>query len=275
MRKLTFIFMGAVLTLLAAPAWGQTEIHLGAGLGAGTAGAGAELAVPLHRRAFVLKAGGDWLGLPYTLSRDFPTTQIQANVARAAHDLERQGRELHSRIPQQMTVTADARLDLSSAHAVVEWYPSPNSGFHVSGGAYFAFTGEALRVTADADAAFWDAVEGLRAEMASYGTRMPESLTANMDGRSFEIRYGRAVEAAARISRLRPYLGVGIGRSIPEGRVGFQIEAGAWYHGRIALESPSEVPYDEAGHEVDFDPTSITRYALWPVVTARLTFRIF
>ena len=77
---------------------------------------------------------------------------------------------------------------------------------------------------------------------------------------------------------LKPYFGIGLGRTIPQNRVGFKFELGIVFQGKYALSSHN---LNEAGHnwlnkmteELDL-PVSEKALNWWPMLNFSLTYRI-
>ena len=78
-----------------------------------------------------------------------------------------------------------------------------------------------------------------------------------------------------RVAKLRPYFGIGFGRSVPRKRVGFQFDVGVWYHGTPELSSSYETAYDPDADALFADISLLDRLVLYPQVTLRLTYKIF
>lgn len=94
------------------------------------------------------------------------------------------------------------------------------------------------------------------------------------DGYVFPSESGR-VEADVRTNAFKPYIGVGFGRAIPVGSLGFRAELGAMAHGTPQI-------YDKGGKtlnslqkgNVDFSHT-LEQWKIYPVLSFRLTGRFF
>ena len=84
------------------------------------------------------------------------------------------------------------------------------------------------------------------------------------------------VNGDVRVNAVRPYLGLGYGRLIPNKRVGFRFELGVQIHGKIkAYQDDVEVPVED--HlDTDDDLSKIVRdLTVYPVLKFTLTGRIF
>lgn len=96
-------------------------------------------------------------------------------------------------------------------------------------------------------------------------------LDKNSDGR---------VDVTLAIKKVKPYLGVGFGSSVPtKRRCGFQMEIGAYYQGKPTLESTQEKPsfagssYND--HTIDKLVETICYLQWYPQLTFRWTGRLF
>ena len=88
------------------------------------------------------------------------------------------------------------------------------------------------------------------------------------------------MEADFTIDPLKYYLGLGLGRCIPNGRVGLQFEIGAMiYHNSVLYCQEKEVSLktvaDSFGGDVDEILNYVDKYPIYPQVTLRLSFRLF
>jgi hypothetical protein len=79
-------------------------------------------------------------------------------------------------------------------------------------------------------------------------------------------------------SKIKPYVGIGLGRTIPHKRVGFKFELGVVSQGKFQLSSPN---MNDAGNdwlnglidEMEL-PVSEQVLKLWPMLNFSLTYRI-
>jgi hypothetical protein len=95
-------------------------------------------------------------------------------------------------------------------------------------------------------------------------------ITPNDDG-SF---YGKLDMGNA----IKPYFGIGLGRTIPRNRVGFKFELGMVYQGKYVLSSPNLKDggknfVSEMTDELDL-PVSESILNWWPMMNFSLTYRI-
>jgi len=77
---------------------------------------------------------------------------------------------------------------------------------------------------------------------------------------------------------IKPYFGIGLGRTIPRNRIGFTFELGLVYQGKYTLSSPNlnKAGYNwvnEMSDELDI-PVSEGTLNWWPMINLSLTYRI-
>ena len=81
---------------------------------------------------------------------------------------------------------------------------------------------------------------------------------------------------------MKPYLGLGWGRSIPKTAVSFQFEFGVWYHGKPKLVIDESTPRYN-GNNIDADVTKdvddimdkVEKIPVYPQISFRLTGHLF
>lgn len=218
-----------------------------AGINAGLYGAGIQGATSLSSH-FKLRAGYDYF------------TYNQKDVAEFEVDVEYSG--------YQGTATAeltDLEVTLPNFKAMIDYYPMKNGIFCLTGGFYFGNNRASTN--------------GLIRNYQELSEQLGENpdlryedivITPNDDGTFFgELGMGNGV---------KPYLGLGLGRTIPRHRVGFKFELGMVYQGEYTLTSPN---MNESGNdwlnglidEADL-PVSKSTLNWWPMLNLSLTYRI-
>ena len=202
----------------------------GASLSATTTGAEFELATPLHEKV-VLRGGFSFL--PYNFETSVNVRKVNE------HDLSF----------MDVTVDMDGKIRTYNGKVVLDYFPSTDVAFFISGGLYF---GKQEIVS----------MEGESEEALIWGTHTIPS------------ENGR-VKALAKANRAKPYLGIGFGNTIPQKRVGFRFELGAMFQGTPGL-------YNTKGDELDDININdadvidlVKKFKVYPVVAFRLTGRLF
>jgi hypothetical protein len=218
-----------------------------AGINAGLYGGGIQGATSLSPN-FTLRAGFDF----FTYSKE--------DVAEFDVDVEYGGYEA--------TATAEltnVKVTFPNFKAMIDYYPMQNTIFCLTGGLYFGNN----RATTN----------GLIRNYRELSDQLGENpdlryedivITPNDDGTFFgKLGMGNTV---------KPYLGIGLGRTIPRNRVGFKFELGMVYQGKYSLSSPN---MNEAGNnwvnelinEMDL-PISEKALNWWPMLNLSLAYRI-
>lgn len=284
--------VAAVAFLFAASFVGRAQQafeNLSLGIELGTVGVGVELAVPVVTGHVVVKAGFNAPSLSYPFQVTMPADAMNTKIDAMNSRLE--GLGLPERIASDLPETAlnlRPTLNLSTAKLMVEYYPFRRSSFHLTAGAYVGMGENLISLAVSTDRAFWtgysavaDQISALNekyADMQGYVPLESDLMRFNAGGRTFELRGDDGIgysEAVLRVAKLRPYFGIGFGRSVPRKRVGFQFDIGVWYHGVPDLSSSYETAYDPAADTLFADISVLDRLVLYPQVTLRLTYKIF
>lgn len=251
MRKMIMAAAIAFLTVFSASAQdGEKPFYglgnrLGVGLGVGTEGYGIDVATSFN------KYFGVRLGLNI-----MPATSFGADV-----DVDASGLNGTSYTgSKKMNVSAS--MGRTSVDLKFDCYPFPNqSSFFVTAG--FSFGGPKLiKVTGHSDeyAALVQQGKELGIEIGDYNI----PIDANGD-----------VSGGVKVSGFRPYLGLGFGRLIPKGRVGFRFEMGLQFHGTPELYADGVDLKEIMGREKDDDLSNILdKLTVYPVLKLSLRGRI-
>jgi len=265
--------------------------HLSAGIELGTTGIGAELALPVINNHLVIKAGATFPCVKIPLFSEYNISSFTGKAneyiikANQYITMNCYGAQLIESLPETAKLDASASVNLVSFKAILEYYPSKNSGFHISAGVY---AGSGQLVSGDACAStLWNLCEkaldiiGSYPEMTELIGSLPD-LVANIEGRTFQIKDPGNVNVGLGTLKLRPYFGIGFGRSVPYTRCGFQFDLGAIYLGRLSILSANEIPYRDSLVDVTLDTIGvsevvqkITKFVFYPVIDFRFIIRLF
>lgn len=247
MKKIcVFIVMFALISFTGKAQQGAFD-SWSAGINAGLYGVGIQGATSLSSH-FKLRAGFDYF------------TYNQQDVAEFDVDVEYSG--------YQGTATAELtemEVTLPNFKVLIDYYPMKNGIFCLTGGVYFGNNKASTN--------------GLIRDYQELSEQLGESpylryedivITPNDDGSFFgELGMGNGI---------KPYIGIGLGRTIPHNRVGFKFELGMVNQGKYRLSSPN---MNEAGNdwlngfidEMDL-PVSESILNWWPMLNLSLTYRI-
>ena len=104
-----------------------------------------------------------------------------------------------------------------------------------------------------------------------------EEITAIVDEYEVKIdRQGHA-EGEIRVNAVRPYVGLGYGRLVPKGRIGFRVELGCQFMGKMKVyQNDQQLDVDKALKDKGNDDISkiIDKLTVYPVLKFTLTGRI-
>jgi hypothetical protein len=233
--------------------------HWAIGIEGGTNGVGITAATALSSN-FKLRAGVDFLGYTYTGDIDLDLKGYLPDLSGYS--------EYYNVDDISLTGTfTDAKLNFTNFKAIVDYYPMANGIFSISAGLYFG------KNTISASAK----IDNYQALTNQYN--LPpvfdfEGLTVKPDADgSFDakVQLGNAI---------KPYFGIGLGRTIANSRVGFKFDLGIIYQGDYKFKSKNIISENNRLDDIannylsDSDvPTGLLK--LWPVINFGLSYRIF
>lgn len=294
MKKILFSLATMALALTATA---QTEHmnsfrNLGIGVEAGLMGAGVQVSVPVVTNHLVLVVGYNLPEFTYSTDFDFDAKDLNTEIDKLNKSVSlanQAGGNFTpvSRISQdEITVSADATINWGNIKAMLEWYPSSYRTFHFTFGAMIGQDQQFLKFSGVADpstqAAYSSALKLERQMKSSQFSALVEnvdiqsSLRYNIDETTYGLGENCAIDAAVEIEKIKPYFGIGFGRSIPNKRLGMQFELGAWYHGTPKIISSNELStYDPSADGFDGVGDILSKAQIFPQLTIRITGRIF
>lgn len=275
MKRTFLAALAAMLTLGTVSAQNNMTpfSHLGIGFEVGLQGGGVELSMPLTNR-LVVKAGLNWFPAMTVYSQEFKINTQDLKASQTYFDGLNGGPAFQHYFGAESKVNADASLGLKNWKFMLNFYPRTDGKFYVAAGVY---TGEEnlVQLSGNTNENDWAALKELNDLNKQYNLSTQE-LEVSINGQKFPISEKDGcgyMEADYRIAKVKPYLGIGFGRAIPDKRVGFQFEVGAWYHGQGTLYCQ-----DQLIPEGD-DLKDITQYTdklkFYPQLTLRLTGLLF
>lgn len=289
MKKIAVSF--AVLVAFSLASYGQEAFkHLSVGLEASTAGIGLDLNLPVLKDHLVLKAGytyGD-LGMNF-LTQGPDVSEINAQIDEVNNSLASAGapERINTKF-SNFDINIAAKLRLSTAKLLLEYYPAKKSSFHITAGLYCGISPLFAGVGVSGHEKFQSELNSLVSEVNELNRKYANdpnytpveiddnaSVCFNMGKKSYELN-SSTTQIGLEMPVVRPYLGLGFGRSIPKTHFGFQFDLGVWYHKGLSLTGIKEVAYDPSYNSLgDFDISSITSLPVYPHVSFRLIYRIF
>ena len=145
----------------------------------------------------------------------------------------------------------NAEIRFPNANLLIDYFPMPSGIFHLTAGLYFGQT--KLSINGSAPEAFY---------VNDY------VIKPNIDDSySAHLKLGNTV---------KPYFGIGLGRTIPKSSVGFKFELGVLYHGPYKIESDNVDNFAVADADKSKLPelVDIVITKFWPMMTFSLSYRI-
>lgn len=223
--------------------------HLGVGLRASTLGGGIEVSTNLTKN-FKLRGGFDYFGLKDNFDIDIDDDNF------------------YEVLGYSPVLKTDGKLKLAHGHLLVDIHPMSYGIFHFTVGAYIGnskITALGSLYNPDTD----------QVAQLPQGEMWP---TINLDKYGIVVGDKASVDAALHLGNVvKPYLGIGIGRSLPNKRIGFMFELGAMYQGDLYIKQNGKKLVEMKDLEDSFaDVRDYTKYIKWyPMLNFQLTYRIF
>lgn len=223
--------------------------HLGVGVGAGTNGISVELSTPVTR----------WIQLRAGLSM-MPNFKLNTS---ADVNYSLPNNQYGYETEQTTSVDLEGAFGRTQGSIIVNLYPLPWGSFYVAGGLYFGGN-KLLKVKGHSDE-----LANLQQQGATAGVEIGDyTLPVDRDGN---------VRGGLKVNNVRPYLGIGWGRAVPNNRINFGIELGVQFMGSPKLYTDHGNILDNIdGMDGDNDIQKIMdKVKVWPVLTFKLSGRIF
>ena len=251
MKKIFLVIAVTLLTAISVSAQEEPSFYglanrVGIGVGVGTEGIGIDAATSLTK----------YFGVRFGLNF-MPDINIKTDV-----DVEANVEGLSSPINE---VNVKGSLKRTTVDLKFDCYPFPNaSSFFITAG--FSMGGSKLvKVTGHSDE-----IKGLRSTAEDYGIQIGDyNIPFNENG---------DVEGGLKVNGFRPYLGLGFGRLIPKGRLGFRFEMGVQFHGKPKVYAEGVDTNDllnQLDKETSDDISKIMdNFKVWPVIKLSLRGRI-
>lgn len=231
--------------------------HLAAGLNVGTAGIGIDVATPICKWVQV-RAG-----------YNFPT--IKMNTELDVSDYYDIPSELVSTyaIPEEFDVKGE--LNFGTGKLLFDIHPFKKLPVFLCVGAYF---GNSDFVTAyNKSSGALSAITEFNKVAASYGL---DKIGLEFDDYILEPDSSGNMKAAVQVKSFRPYVGLGTGWAVPNGRVGFMFEAGVqcWGSPKVTCngdELEASIAGDDGGEIIEI----VNGLTVWPVINFRISVKLF
>ena len=282
MRKQILTLLAAFITI---GAWAQDNMepfrHFSVGAEVGLHGFGVELAVPVQKH-LVLKAGYNWAPAGDLLRTDLVIDTKELREAQEQYSAAT-SYEFEHKFGDEAIINAGLGMNLNNFKAMINWYPFALGRFYVAGGVYYTPSSKQnapfLKVSGNTAENDWAALQELNSK-ALPGQEKELALTIGDENYPVMEKDGCGyMQADFRMDPLKYYVGLGLGRCIPNRTVGLQLEVGAMiYHNSVLYCQDKKVgSITDAAEGLDNDAKEILeyvdKYPVYPQITLRLSFR--
>jgi hypothetical protein len=222
------------------------------GLEVGTYGPGITVATSLSPN-FKLRAGLDYFKVTSTVDFDIsPDGFLESNANGTEYPLEGS--------------LFDPQIKFVNFKAIVDYYPRKNGIFSVSAGFYLGNSELSLSGKIN-DYSHWLSTTGGTVVFDYEGSVIKPKNDGSFEGK---LKFGNVI---------KPYFGLGLGRTIANSRLAFKFDLGLIYQGDLKFESDnvstaSGINKTTSSFADDADiPSFVTK--IWPVLNFSLSYRIF
>ena len=247
-KRLSIAIVAAmVMSVFAQPVQAQERVdefgvfdHMSLGVTLGTTGVGFDLAAPVTDYLQVRAGYNFFSGFKYKEDVDYRA----------------KGK------PTRGKTTAEGTNYMGTGHLLIDVYPFPNYTFHITGGCYLG-TDEVVKIENTIPVKDFDRGEGIVIGDHIVGF--------DDDGYA---------HGSIKVKKFRPYVGIGFGRSVPRSRFGVSGDFGVQFWGKPKVYEKQtgmdlEVKKEDLGEESNKYYDVIAKFPVWPVLTFRMTYRIF
>ncbi len=148
------------------------------------------------------------------------------------------------------TVEAKGDFSRTTFNVKANVYPfGGNSKFFVAAG--LSFGGKKI---AKVNGTSQDLKKLVENEYPQYKDQILDAVSANLGGYNIKIDDSYSIDGDVRCNSVRPYLGLGFGRLVPKNRVGFRVELGCQFMGKLKVyQDDNELNIDQMLKDTDAD----------------------
>ncbi len=241
---------------------GRVFNHLGINVGVGTEGVSVGLATPVTH-FLELEAGANFM----------PGFKLKGDLDVASQTITVDGLPVPITTPAA-TVNAEGNFSRTTFNFKAHVYPfGGNSKFFVAAG--FSFGGNKIaKINGHSDelAEFVN-----QPEYSQYKQQILDEIGAKVGEYNVKFDDDLNVAGDVRCNGFRPYLGLGCGRLVPKNRIGFRVEAGCQFMGKLKVyQNDTEIDIKDAMHDAGQDDISkfIDNWKIYPVLKFSIVGRI-
>jgi hypothetical protein len=228
--------------------------HLGLNVSASTEGIGVGVAAPIT----------DYLEFGVDVNF-MPSFKIKGDV-----NVDFNVPQLPVPLPTYDKVKLTGDLSRTTFDAKLSIYPFGNrASFFIVGG--LSFGGQKLGVITGHS----DAVQKAVTDYPEYKDLILSSISAELDKYSVQFDERGDIRGDIRVKKVRPYVGLGVGRLVPKRRVGFRFEAGCQFMGKMEVyQNDKLVNILQYTNSNDDLSKFIDKWSIYPVLKLTITGRI-
>lgn len=256
----------------------STFSNLSAGIEIGTTGLGLEIATPLSSH-FIVRGGLSILPYNYNYKFNVNVTQsILDRIDEAVVDnpdvvpiLQQHGLPTKAEDISR-DISANAILKMINGQLLFNYYPWAKGAFHLTAGVYFG-SGNVIDVKGKMDEAakVLDVLKDYAdVDLFNESYIVDESKGYQLSGKDIT-----GVHGYLKVNPVKPYFGFGFGRAIPNGRIGVNMDIGAYYQGTPSITCDSKNIQKMIDDELNNFSSVLKHTAFYPVLSFQLYVKIF
>lgn len=293
--------------------------HLGASIEVGTTGAGVNVSFPVITDRLIVTVGYNFPSVTINSHFDLNASTINSKINAANNMIGNYNKVIDENPEgaQKLGMTkitpinevdkinteVKAKLNFGNFKLMAEFYPSKSNYFHFTAGLLIG-SGEWIDINAQVDEKVWNTYitamvqnehiptlskndpkvieAGIKLNTDIHPVAgLEDAAKLNIHDETYHLSKdcGGHLNTKLMVNKVKPYIGIGFGSSIPtKRRLGFQTELGAYYQGKPYFESSAKTEYDKSAFSssmVDDIIDNIIYLHWYPQLTFRLTGRIF
>lgn len=283
--------------------------NLSVGVEAGTTGTGISLYMPVIDNHLVVSVGYNFPAFSAKSNVDIETGKVNNSISEHNSTIDQLNAytsqygipfSLNKLSQIDGNVKLDNKLNLVNAKIMLEYYPSTKHTFHITAGVFIG-KDNFIDVEGHSSASDWNTYKSLLAGIDAANATIDlvnetsgqhllnkidkdqSELTFSVDDKNYIVKDFDGdgtgdVNGSLLIQKVKPYLGIGFGRSLPNKRVGFQFEIGAWYHGTPELRIDNPVSKNGgiySDNSLGDLMKEVKKANIYPQITFRLVGRLF
>lgn len=245
--------------------------HLSVGLNVGTTGIGADVAMPATR--FLDIQAGFSIMPKITYSTDIHTNLSKYNID-------------FTGIPQVLEldkIPVQGKLKMINGKVLINFYPIPLTGpmssLHLTVGAYFGSSSivEVYNKEEGQLKPINQANGLIRNANEVYPGLNQEEIGLKLGDYLLQPDANGNAKATLKTNSFKPYVGIGYGRAVPKGRIGFKVDLGVLFWG-----SPDVIDHNDVSlMKQDLDGKDggafriISKFKVYPVLNFRICGKLF